>query len=109
MNASAPCYRGSRGYLYHTPATGSLCPRNRVGEFVAVLGPVVTLVSDIRAGKAAAPHCDAEKPQQCSACGKYAVLPLDRETRIAQPDATHVCHPVLDGCNQGFTVYAEVN
>lgn len=70
--------------------------------------PVVVALDDIRKGIAAAPHCEAIIPRPCSLCGMVAVLPLDPTTRMAQPDATtHVCHPVLSGCNHGFTVYNE--
>lgn len=38
----------------------------------------------------------------CS-CGVRAVVPLTEKQRAKQPDATtHVCHPALGGCNQGF-------
>lgn len=68
---------------------------------------VATSLPDIRDGKAPAPYCEAAPPRVCSSCGVLAVLPLDAEARLAQPDATtHVCHPILGGCNQGFTVYA---
>jgi hypothetical protein len=70
--------------------------------------PVVISIDDIRSGDAAAPQCFAEKPRRCDLCGADAVLPLNARTRMAQPDATtHVCHPVLGGCNHGFTVYVE--
>lgn len=68
-------------------------------------GDIVS-VNDIREGFAAAPYCDAERPRVCPTCGHWAVLPLNTKTRLAQPDeTTHVCHPVLGGCNGGFTVY----
>lgn len=62
------------------------------------------LLSEILKGREAAPFCDAAVPTICSHCRTPAVLPLDAETRAAQPDVTtHVCHPALRGCNQGFT------
>lgn len=70
--------------------------------------PIVSSLADIRAGISAAPHCDASEPRTCTLCEVRAVLPLDPGTRMAQPDATtHVCHPVLGGCNHGFTIYDE--
>lgn len=70
--------------------------------------PIVTTIADIEDGKAAAPHCTAAIPRYCTLCRKVAVLPLNGATRNKQPDATtHVCHPVLGGCNHGFTIYNE--
>lgn len=69
---------------------------------------VVVSIEDVRSGLLAAPFCEAATPRKCSLCGAVAVLPLNAETRAAQPDATtHVCYPLLGGCNHGFTVYAE--
>ena len=43
--------------------------------------------------------------QPCSFCGENAVVPLTPSQLAQQPDdTTHVCHPALDGCNQGFAV-----
>ncbi len=40
----------------------------------------------------------------CPLCGKRAIVALTPEQRLAQPDdTTHVCHPLLGGCNHGFT------
>lgn len=40
----------------------------------------------------------------CPKCGVHAVVLLTPEQRLAQPDdTTHVCHPLLGGCNHGFT------
>lgn len=70
--------------------------------------PIMTPLASIEEGKAAAPFCEPSPPRWCSICEACAVLPLDATTRAKQPDATtHVCHPVLGGCNHGFTVYAE--
>jgi hypothetical protein len=39
----------------------------------------------------------------CPICGVRAVVPLTKELRAQQPDATtHVCHPAIGGCNHGF-------
>ena len=39
----------------------------------------------------------------CPLCGKQAVVNLAPHLLAKQPDnTTHVCHPVLGGCNQGF-------
>jgi hypothetical protein len=55
------------------------------------------------------PHCEQVEPIQCPMCGACAVLPLDAETRAAQPDdTTHVCHPMLEGCNHGFALEVRV-
>lgn len=79
----------------------------KVDSLAPVRGYVLVSLNDIRAGRGAAPHCDAELPRICPTCDARAVLPLDAATRAAQPDATtHVCHPVLDGCNGGFSIYA---
>lgn len=51
----------------------------------------------------AAPCCDPARPFKCPKCGVVAVLPLDAASLAEQPDATtHVCHPLLGGCNHGF-------
>jgi hypothetical protein len=64
----------------------------------------VVLVAAIRHGVQPAPHCAPAHPLCCPLCRAQAVLPLDSETRKGQPDGTtHVCHPVLGGCNHGFT------
>jgi hypothetical protein len=69
-------------------------------------GHVFGFLDDMITGRTAAPHCDAEVARPCPSCRTRAVLPLDAATRAKQNDATtHVCHPVLGGCNQGFTVY----
>jgi len=40
----------------------------------------------------------------CPRCGADAVVELTPAQRLAQPDdTTHVCHPLLGGCNHGFT------
>jgi len=40
----------------------------------------------------------------CPKCGAFAICELTPEQRLAQPDdTTHVCHPLLGGCNHGFT------
>ena len=40
----------------------------------------------------------------CPKCGAQAVVALTPAERLAQPDdTTHVCHPMLGGCNHGFT------
>ncbi len=39
----------------------------------------------------------------CQFCHKLAVVALPVEFAAKQADnTTHVCHPVLGGCNQGF-------
>ena len=62
-----------------------------------------TLISDIIEGIEPAPQCDAAVPSVCPRCWVRAVLPLDARMLAQQPDeTTHVCHPTLDGCNQGY-------
>jgi hypothetical protein len=40
----------------------------------------------------------------CPRCGVPAIVELTPAQRLAQPDdTTHVCHPLLGGCNHGFT------
>ena len=40
----------------------------------------------------------------CPMCEAHAIVALTPEQRLAQPDdTTHVCHPLLGGCNHGFT------
>lgn len=59
----------------------------------------------VRAGKVAAPKCDAVPARRCPLCGADAVLLLNLQTRSEQPDATvAVCHPLLGGCNHGFAL-----
>lgn len=42
--------------------------------------------------------------QLCSMCGMRAVVELSPVQLAEQPDdTTHVCHPMLRGCNHGFT------
>lgn len=54
--------------------------------------PEVCLMSDLKASA-----------KLCPICASLAVVPLTRKQRAAQPDSTtHVCHPTLGGCNQGF-------
>lgn len=49
---------------------------------------------------------DADK-KVCPSCYQLAVVPLTPKQLAAQPDATtHVCHPALGGCNQGFELTA---
>lgn len=41
----------------------------------------------------------------CPMCNLSAVVPLTKGQRAAQPDdTTHVCHPSIGGCNQGFVL-----
>ena len=54
--------------------------------------PDVALVDDLKA-----------KALGCPYCFMKAVIPLTLAQRKRQPDATtHVCHPAIGGCNQGF-------
>lgn len=54
--------------------------------------PEVCLVSDLKASALI-----------CHICRAYAVVPLTRKQRAAQTDGTtHVCHPAIGGCSQGF-------
>jgi hypothetical protein len=86
------------------PLTSLAVKRNR--SHSSRRAQILVSLADIRAGRVAAPCCSAELPRVCAICQAVAVLPLNPETRMAQPDATtHVCHPVLGGCNHGFTVY----
>lgn len=40
----------------------------------------------------------------CPLCGAHAIVALTPPQRLAQPDdTTHVCNPLLGGCNHGFT------
>lgn len=44
------------------------------------------------------PLCD------CPRCSARAIVELTPRQRLEQPDdTTHVCHPLLGGCNHGFT------
>lgn len=44
-------------------------------------------------------------PQACPDCGRRCIVPLPKPMAEQQPDATtHVCHPSIGGCNQGFEV-----
>lgn len=44
-----------------------------------------------------------QDPAVCPFCLAKAVLKLTPKLTSAQPDdTTHVCHPALGGCNQGF-------
>lgn len=46
---------------------------------------------------------DEEDKQSCPQCGAKSVVPLTRLQLAKQPDdTTHVCHPMLGGCNQGY-------
>ena len=41
--------------------------------------------------------------QKCPLCGVKAVCKLPEAIRAEQPDGTtHVCHPLMGGCNHGF-------
>lgn len=41
----------------------------------------------------------------CPICRTFAVVDLDPWNLAKQPDeTTHICHPVLNGCNHGFSV-----
>lgn len=41
--------------------------------------------------------------KKCPLCGAKAVVALPAAILAEQPDATtHVCHPLLGGCNHGF-------
>jgi hypothetical protein len=54
--------------------------------------PEVVLLADLQS-----------RASLCMFCGMPAVVPLTRKQRARQPDdTTHVCHPTLGGCNQGF-------
>lgn len=45
----------------------------------------------------------------CPICRTRAVVDLDPFNLAKQPDeTTHICHPVLKGCNHGFSVDAKV-
>lgn len=44
-------------------------------------------------------------PDACSSCGKRLLVVLPPPIAAQQPDGTtHVCHPSIGGCNQGFEV-----
>lgn len=44
----------------------------------------------------------------CPVCLARAVVPLTKKQRAEQPDnTTHVCHPSIGGCNQGFEPVAK--
>jgi len=54
--------------------------------------PEVVLLDDLKA-----------RGKYCPMCRRFAVVPLTLKQRRKQPDnTTHVCHPVIGGCNQGF-------
>jgi hypothetical protein len=62
-----------------------------------------SVVQRIRDGELAAPFCMKAPARPCPKCGEGSVLPLGTELLAVQPDATtHVCHPLLGGCNWGF-------
>jgi len=43
----------------------------------------------------------------CQMCGALAMTELPADLAAQQPDGTtHVCHPLLGGCNHGFTTAA---
>lgn len=43
----------------------------------------------------------------CTRCGMRSVVALPAAIRAGQhDDTTHVCHPSLGGCNQGFALEA---
>lgn len=43
----------------------------------------------------------------CQFCSKWAVVALPEGLKAVQPDdTTHVCHPILGGCNQGYAMGA---
>lgn len=43
--------------------------------------------------------------QPCPMCYLNTVVPLTPKQLAEQPDdTTHVCHPALGGCNQGFSL-----
>ncbi len=51
----------------------------------------------------------SQEALRCSFCSKVAVVDLAPHLLAQQPDdTTHVCHPVLGGCNQGFSLAGEV-
>jgi Zn ribbon nucleic-acid-binding protein len=79
-------------------------PRRVSGHEVKRPSLPLAVLDRIIAGQAAAPHCDVALPRACPRCGVGAVLPLDAHKRAQQPDGTtHVCHPLIGGCNHGFT------
>jgi hypothetical protein len=44
-------------------------------------------------------------PTLCRFCGARAITALPPPILAKQPDdTTHVCHPGVGGCNQGFTI-----
>jgi hypothetical protein len=46
-------------------------------------------------------------PDACTSCGKRRIVVLPPPMAAQQPDGTtHVCHPSIGGCNQGFEVTA---
>lgn len=49
---------------------------------------------------------DVDK-NECPSCRAFAVVPLTPSQLAKQPDdTTHVCHPSLGGCNQGYSIGA---
>lgn len=47
----------------------------------------------------------SDEAQLCPICDTVAVVNLAPHELAKQPDeTTHVCHPVLGGCNHGFSV-----
>lgn len=50
-------------------------------------------------------HYASHVERVCPECGAFAVVQLPREILADQTDGTtHVCHPGVGGCNQGFAV-----
>jgi hypothetical protein len=49
------------------------------------------------------PGCKPGPTRRCPLCGANAVLELTDELQADQQDGTtHVCHPLVLGCNHGF-------
>lgn len=52
---------------------------------------------------------DATQAKLCSLCQQRAVVPLPDPVRAEQTDGTtHVCHPLLGGCNHGFNFHFDL-
>ena len=64
-------------------------------------------VAEMENGKEVVMYLESDK-RICLLCFAFAVVPLTPQQLAKQPDATtHVCHPALGGCNQGFALAAK--
>ena len=71
---------------------------------MAVDGAVETAPCNMPFKEALKEKHTSQPARLCSMCGKVAVVDLAPHFLAKQTDGTtHVCHPVLGGCNHGFS------